>query len=223
MYIRTIQLRNGYKRFKDLTIDLGEENYKIVALVGPNGSGKSSVFDGMLYLQAKYGHIGQTQIGDVNYHSMENDPNYDSKWQDNVKIRFNTGEFEPILRTKEGAGNGRTIFSFRSPYRYSSNLSISRMEQMADIKLNNSGAGGTIFIDQKVTDNYQRLYRDEFNIYLTNTQAYQSASALLSIGRILLSKPPTEEDKQKFLNRLKEMADIITKRYKLEEFVKRNN
>lgn len=41
MKIKKIQLKNGYKRFFDLTIDLGESPRKIVALVGPNGCGKS--------------------------------------------------------------------------------------------------------------------------------------------------------------------------------------
>lgn len=49
MRIRTVRLKNGYKRFRDLTIDLGENPARIVALVGPNGCGKSSVLDGLLY------------------------------------------------------------------------------------------------------------------------------------------------------------------------------
>ena len=45
MRIKTINLKD-FKRFNDLTIELGEHSKKIIALVGPNGSGKSSVFDG---------------------------------------------------------------------------------------------------------------------------------------------------------------------------------
>ena len=44
MKIKKVQL-NKFKRFDDLTIDLGHTPKKIVALVGPNGCGKSSVFD----------------------------------------------------------------------------------------------------------------------------------------------------------------------------------
>mgnify|MGYP002968296128 CR=1 FL=1 len=53
MRIKKITL-NKYKRFHSLTIDLGENPKKIVALVGPNGCGKSSVFDGMLFLHSAY-------------------------------------------------------------------------------------------------------------------------------------------------------------------------
>ena len=59
MRIRKIQLKNGYKRFHDLTIDLGNDPKRIIALVGPNGCGKSSVFDGMLYLNSNWGQLGK--------------------------------------------------------------------------------------------------------------------------------------------------------------------
>ena len=54
MKITSIKLKNGYKRFKDLTIDLGDNPARIVALIGPNGCGKSSVFDGMLFHHNAY-------------------------------------------------------------------------------------------------------------------------------------------------------------------------
>lgn len=44
MKLKTIRLKN-FKRFDNLTINLGENPKKIIALVGPNGCGKSSVFD----------------------------------------------------------------------------------------------------------------------------------------------------------------------------------
>ena len=47
MYIKKIRLVD-YKRFHDLTIDLGDNPKRIVALVGPNGCGKSSIFDAMI-------------------------------------------------------------------------------------------------------------------------------------------------------------------------------
>ena len=44
----------GFKRFDDLTIDLGTQPSKIVTMVGPNGSGKSSVFDAFEEKQKDY-------------------------------------------------------------------------------------------------------------------------------------------------------------------------
>jgi chromosome segregation ATPase len=59
MRIKKIELKDGYKRFHHLTIDLGDRPARIVALVGPNGCGKSSVFDGMLFRYAQQHVIGQ--------------------------------------------------------------------------------------------------------------------------------------------------------------------
>ena len=44
MRVKTVRLVE-FKRFDDLTIDLGPTPKKIIALVGPNGCGKSSIFD----------------------------------------------------------------------------------------------------------------------------------------------------------------------------------
>jgi DNA repair exonuclease SbcCD ATPase subunit len=57
MKIKKVQLKNGYKRFHDLTIDLGENPKRIIALVGPNGCGKSSIFDGLLFKNNAYDKI----------------------------------------------------------------------------------------------------------------------------------------------------------------------
>ena len=58
MRIQKIQLKNGYKRFHDLTIDLGSSPKRIIALIGPNGCGKSSVLDGMLFHNNAHEAIG---------------------------------------------------------------------------------------------------------------------------------------------------------------------
>jgi len=55
MFIKSISMKD-FKRFHNLTIDLGDKPKRIVALVGPNGCGKSSVFDAMLYMSNYYGH-----------------------------------------------------------------------------------------------------------------------------------------------------------------------
>ncbi len=158
MRIKNIRLKNGYKRFEDLTIDLGDSPTKLVALVGPNGSGKSSVFEGMLYRQNQYGVIGARANDDFKFHSRDGNPQFSNSREQNVEIIFNTGDFHTVAHSKQNNGDVRTMFNFRSPYRYSSNLKVNTLQAVADIKNNNIGAGSTIHIDDKVTDNYQRLY-----------------------------------------------------------------
>jgi ABC-type sugar transport system ATPase subunit len=75
MKIKKKQLKNGYKRFHDLTIDLGDEPKRIIALVGPNGCGKSSVLDDLLFLNGAHQIVGNKGSKDYNYHSMNKTPN----------------------------------------------------------------------------------------------------------------------------------------------------
>lgn len=154
MKIKKIQFKNGYKRFFDLTIDLGEDPKRIIALVGPNGCGKSSVLDGMLFHANAYGPIGNTGAKDHEYHSMSRTPNYNYQ---NVVIDFAEGSYQTIRNQKSETGKENTIFSFRSPYRYNSNLKIQQSQATPEIRLNNYGATTSSDIDAKMEDNYRRL------------------------------------------------------------------
>ena len=87
MRIKKLHL-NKYKRFHDLTIDLGDNPKRIVALVGPNGCGKSSIFDAMLFLKNAYRQIGSSGQKDYHYHSLECSPGYN---YENVNIEFDRG------------------------------------------------------------------------------------------------------------------------------------
>lgn len=71
MKIKKLHLKK-YKRFSDLTIDLGETPKRIIALVGPNGCGKSSVFDAMLFHNNAYNRIGNTGNKTYVYHPIKN-------------------------------------------------------------------------------------------------------------------------------------------------------
>ena len=54
MKITRLRLKN-FKRFTDLTIDLGDaQSPKLVLLIGANGSGKSAVFDAMEIISAHH-------------------------------------------------------------------------------------------------------------------------------------------------------------------------
>lgn len=161
MRIKKIQLKNGYKRFFDLTIDLGEDPKRIIALVGPNGCGKSSVLDGLLFHANAYNQIGNQGGKNYEYHSMNRTPNYSYQ---NVIIDFVGGSYGEIRRGKEATGKENTIFSFRSPYRYNSNLKIQQSQAMPDIRLNNYGATSSSDLDAKMEDNYRRL-NIKFNRY----------------------------------------------------------
>lgn len=122
MLIKKVRFKNGYKRFRDLTIDLGEHPARLIALVDPNGCGKSSVLDGLLFHASAHGQIGISANRDPTYHSMDNVPNFNYQ---NVEIEFTTGNFGAVYEQRAASGKTvTTLFSFRSPYRYNTQLKI---------------------------------------------------------------------------------------------------
>lgn len=188
MFITKLRLKNGYKRFHDLTIDLGENPARIVALVGPNGCGKSSVLDGLLYHAGAHQRIGQSSQRDPNYHSMTGASSL--TWQD-IEIQFTTGSSDEVRQLKNATGKLNTIFSFRSPYRYNSKLKISETRAVEEISLNSYGAGDASSLDAKMEDNYRRLYavynryRDDNDLRPTEAKAKIIGDLNTSIKRCL--------------------------------------
>lgn len=178
MKIKKVQLKNGYKRFHHLTIDLGDSPKRIVALVGPNGCGKSSVFDGMLFLNSAHQLVGDKGRKDFNYHSMHKSPSFD--WQ-NIEIEFLGGSFQTIRDAKVQMGKENTIFSFRSPYRYNSNLKVTQSNATTEIRLNNYGASLSSDLDDKMEQSYRRL-NIKFNKYLNDQDCRPSEAKDKIIG-----------------------------------------
>lgn len=173
-----------YKRFHDLTIDLGENPKRIVALVGPNGCGKSSVFDSMLYLnRSGIQNIGRNiNSKDYHYHSLCQDPGYNFT-NGKIKIDFTTGTFDSILRELKKIGKGNTIFSFRSSFRYNSDLKLKQTTAIDDITKNNYGASTASDLDQRITEDYKRLLA-KYNNYLNQKDLRPSEARNHIIGEL---------------------------------------
>lgn len=178
MLIKRISLRNGYKRFHNLTIDLGETPARIIALVGPNGCGKSSVLDGMLFHTGSYTSIGAGSHRGHRYHSMIGAPSLN---RNDIEIEFTNGHFATIWNLKSSTGDANTIFSFRSPYRYNSELKISETRAVPEIRLNSYGAGDAASLDAKMEDNYRRLHA-AYNRHLNDNDLKPSTAKARIIG-----------------------------------------
>lgn len=178
MKIKKLRLKNGYKRFHDLTIDLGDDPKRVVALVGPNGCGKSSVLDGMLFHANAWNRTGDKGQRDHEYHSMDKLPGFDYQ---NVEIEFVEGTFQAVLSQRQSSGRAATIFSFRSPYRYNSTLKVTQTKAVSELRLNNYGASTACDIDDKMEQNYRRL-NIKYNKYLNDTDCKPSEAKAKIIG-----------------------------------------
>lgn len=179
MRIKKITL-NEYKRFKSLTIDLGDSPKRIIALVGPNGCGKSSVFDGMLYHNNAYAFIGNKGNKDFHYHSINQLPSYN---YEKISIEFVEGGFRSVRNAKKEQGKENTIFSFRSPYRYNNNLKVAQTRAVSEIRLNNYGATLSSDLDDKMEENYRRL-NIKYNKYLHKQDCRPSEAKTHIIGEL---------------------------------------
>ena len=178
MRITKLRLKNGYKRFHDLTIDLGDKPARLVALVGPNGCGKSSVLDGILFHHSAHGRIGSHGTKGHEYHSMMQVPGFNYQ---NVDIHFVGGPYSHIRSEKEKTGKANTIISFRSPYRYNSNLLVTDSKAVGEIRLNNYGASTSSDLDAKMEQSYRRL-NIKYNKYLNDMDCRPSEARARIIG-----------------------------------------
>ena len=179
MLIKKIHMKD-YKRFHDLTIDLGENPKRIVALVGPNGCGKSSVFDAMLFLNSAYVSIGSGSSKDYHYHSLNQEPTYN---YENIEIEFDEGNFNEVFKLKRLSGIPSSIFNFRSSFRYNSNLKIMQTKSMEEILNNNYGASNASDLDQRIEEGYRRLLA-EYNKYLESNDVKPSEARKHMIGML---------------------------------------
>ena len=142
MRVSKIQIKD-FKRFHDLTIDLGKEPKKIIALIGPNGCGKSSVLDAFVSKVI----TASSPIVSKGYIPQHFWRNKDNRW-DSIKV-LDKDENEIIHKNNE--------ISIRSPYRYNTSLDIKEIKAVKRIQENEDGEISTIHIDDRIENNYRLL------------------------------------------------------------------
>lgn len=109
---------------------------------------------------------------------MDSTPSYDFQ---NVEIEFAEGRYSQVRQQRQLLGKESTIFSFRSPYRYNSQLKIAETRATSEIRLNNYGASDASSLDAKMEDNYRRLYA-VYNRYMESEDVKPSEAKLKIIG-----------------------------------------
>ena len=157
MKISKVNIKD-FKRFKDLTLDLGNKPAKIIALVGTNGCGKSSVLDAFIACGRSYGgNIGSGSIPEIFYRT-DNKNAYELISIEYLDDEGNIIDNSELYHNHDFyKNNRRIIFSFRSPYRYNTSLNISEIRATDHIENNSDGASCSLNLDSKVENNYRRL------------------------------------------------------------------
>ncbi len=159
MRIKRLRLK-AFKRFDDLTIDLGENPARIVALVGPNGCGKSSVFDAFEEkLKDVKGAIQQEP--EWFFHKFAFHPDATvrtNSYKKHEAIQFTFAEGEQSVTKKS--------FHVRSAYRFTPSLNVSSISTQPPILEDHRRPHSSVAIDNRLQENYERLLGlayDEFD------------------------------------------------------------
>ncbi len=157
MRIKKIQLKE-FKRFDNLTIDLGENPKKIVALIGPNGCGKSSIFDAFEEKLKMFRNYGQ-----------ENDLFYLKSffYIDGTKRKTKYDSYNSVVIEFENGELTRKSFYIRTSYRFTSKINVDKISAMPSILELRDEPISSIALDKRLESNYIRLlatsYTEFFN------------------------------------------------------------
>lgn len=173
MRLRTIRLKE-FKRFDDLTIDLGEDPKKVIAVVGPNGCGKSSIFDAFEDRMRDFRYIGDEGHGFYSkafYYSEEG----------KIKTQYNKHEAVKII-PKSGTLN-RKSFYIRTAYRFTSKFNVERLEAIPEVLNSNDDPISSIAIDTRLESNYKRLLGTAYSEFFEGSKTGEAVRNEL-IGKV---------------------------------------
>lgn len=149
MKIKTVRLKH-FRRFDDLTIDLGQSPKKIIALVGPNGCGKSSIFDAFEQRQSQYKGSNRNPspsfFSKILYSIFPEKQSQTYNANDSVQITESTG-----------ASFDKKSFNIRSPYRFTPRLNVSTIKSLPNVLDDQNRPASSTDIDSRLQENYERL------------------------------------------------------------------
>ncbi len=152
MKVKKVQLIN-FKRFDNITLDLGDQPKKIIALVGPNGCGKSSVFDAFEEKQRDYKGSHKTPqnwfFSKILFLRETLLPS--------VSNPYNKGDSVKIWKEDDTQQFDKKSFYIRTSYRFTPSLNVTNISALPDIIDDQNRPGSSVDLDERLTQNYQRL------------------------------------------------------------------
>jgi AAA15 family ATPase/GTPase len=161
MKIKTLRL-SDYKRFHDLTIQLGDSPKRVIALVGPNGCGKSSVLDAMIFHSSAYEQIGSQGAKGYEYHSLKREPRYNYQ---SVQIIF---EDIDILLDVYLRSDGVTLKLVLDRDDEAANAVIPKDSKIIKIKLNRREFENYLFDFDVLSASYPKIHKSDYDKIVTD-------------------------------------------------------
>lgn len=164
MKIKKVKLKH-FKRFDDLTINLGDSPREIIALVGPNGCGKSSIFDAF-----------EEKLKDFKGANNSLQPHFFSKLWFSIFSEKKTETYNKnnsIEIITNGANNSldKKSFYIRSSYRFTPRLNVANIRTLPDVIDDRNRPSSSIDIDSRLQENYERLLGQSWNEYQNGTKS----------------------------------------------------
>ena len=172
MRVKTVKLVE-FKRFDDLTIELGPNPKKIVALVGPNGCGKSSIFDGFEQQLKRWRDYGSEGVEFYSKSFFYDDNRRSEQYnaQEAVDVTFDSGSLN------------RKSFYIRTSYRFTPKIDVRQIEPLPDILDHPDEPMSTIALDQRLESNYRRLLGISYTAFFEGSKTGEQVRGEL-IGNI---------------------------------------
>lgn len=173
MRIQKIQLKE-FKRFDDLTIDLGENPKKIIAVVGPNGCGKSSIFDSFEDKMRDFRHLGDEG------HTFYSKAYY---YREEEKRKTNYNKHEAVTIIPQNGSINRKSFYIRTAYRFTSKFNVTTLQALPEILQSKDEPISSIAIDTRLEANYKRLLGSAYTEFFVGNKTGEQVRTEL-IGKI---------------------------------------
>lgn len=159
MRITKVQLKQ-FKRFDDLTIDLGAAPPRVVALVGPNGCGKSSVFDAFGWFQQQTKSAENAR--DESYYDKQM---YRIGPPAVVVVPFAMNTAITIGTTAGPLVIGNKSFHLRSAYRFTAALNVQTIKAQPDILTDTRRPASSSSIDSGLQNNFERMIGQSYSAF----------------------------------------------------------